>query len=741
MLKLISHIICLLILLVPSVPCSAQVITTFAGSRHGGFIPDGDTATAFSLSYTTAVRVGPQGDLYLIDHNRIRKIDANTRTITTIAGNGEVGFSGDGGPAVHATFRYVIDFFIDEQENIYVCDKGNNRIRKVDGTTGNITTIAGDGTSTYIDSFPALSTGISQPTSITADGKGNLYVACSGYTSYTGDNYIYRMNLSTGTIIKIAGNGTGAYAAGGTPGLETGFYTTGICADATGNIYFADPVHNCILKLIASTGKIHTFAGTGTRAGFGYDGDNGPALDAKLNQPVNMCFDADGNLLIVDGGNSLIRKIDMTTEVISTVAGMQARRAHSVGGEFGYSGDGGPAACAKLHLFSGHFYPSGMAADRTGNFYFADQGNKLIRMVDHSVLTIVNPTVSITASDSAICLGQQVVLKSTVSQAGDTVVNPPVYQWIKNGSLTGKGSAVHISNSLENQDTVYCKVQTTNNVCLPATLISNKIVFTTRSSVVPIVKLSPGDTAVCPGESVAFEALVRHGGNQTTYQWQLNGSDLPVHDSVLILKDLKNADKINCVVTTNAPGCPELQEIYSDTSVVSIKPLPQVTLFPEDTIIEPGTSIQLQAISITPLVAYQWAPATGLNDALSLKPVARPEKTTRYYFKATSTNSCSIEKSLLITLATPVYMPTAFTPNGDGNNDVFRIPVGTFFDLIEFSVYDRWGKRVFLTVDIDVGWDGTYQGAQVPSGMYVYFIEGRIDNKPVKRKGTVLLIR
>lgn len=740
MVKISLHILVFLLIFL-SVKSSAQIITTFAGNKQDAFTPDGDQVKTSGINVTTSIRMGPDGYLYLIDHYRIRKIDTTTRIITTVAGNGEIGFSGDGGPALNASLYYPLDFYIDSEGNIYICDSWNNRIRKVDGRTRIITTIAGNGTTTYQDSVQALSSGLNRPTSVTMDNNHNLYIVSSDYTRYSGYNYIYKLNLSSGLIIKIAGNGTGVYAGDGTPALQTGFYTTGICADAGGNIYLADPVHNSILKLDASTGIIHTIAGTGTVSGLGYSGDGGAAYKAKMNQPVNICFDADSNLLVVDEGNNLIRRINRISGIITTVAGLQVQDSFSVGGIYGYSGDGGPATCAKLHLYNGHSSPAGITSDLAGNFYFSDQGNQVVRMVDNSVIRAVDPGFNIEASATRICPGQPVIVKSAIFYAGDTVVNPPVYQWIKNGEPIDVNGATYASNKWRDNDNIYCKLKTANNLCQTVTVLSNRITFSLTSPIVPTVSLSPGDTAICPGEPVTFKVELLQGGDSTIYQWQINGHTAAGNENFFTYKNIKAGDRVNCIVKTNSPNCPVMQTIFSDTANIHFKSLPNINLLPGDTIIKPGASVQLNAVSEDPLLSWQWMPGSGLNNTSLLNPVAAPQQTTRYYFNAKSKDGCEIEKSLQIILAIPLYMPTAFTPNGDGQNDLFRIPQGAVFHLKEFSVYDRWGKIVFTTQKITTGWDGNYKGMKSPTGTYVYFITGEMDNKPIRVKGTVTLIR
>lgn len=712
--------------------CPAQIITTIAGNGQFGFSPDGTPALNASLNGLSSIKFGPPGAVYLNDGNRIRKIDTTTHILTTVAGNGVIGFSGDGGPALNATFHYPSDFCIDKAGNIFICDPRNNRIRKVDAVTRTITTIAGNGTTNYTNGQLALSTGLNKPLLIDVDNIGNLYIGVSDLANLGGFNYIYKLDAATGIITTIAGNGTNVYSGSGTPALQTGFYIQGMRADAAGNIYFADPVHNAVLKLTASTGIITTIAGTGTISGYGYSGDGGLATQALLNQPVDISFDVNGDLLVVDEGSNVIRKITMATGIISTVSGE--------GGADGYSGDGGPATCAYQHIYGGSIQPSGVTTDKAGNFYFVDQSNQRIRRVDNSVFIPTNPNFSIATASSNICIGQTVTITSTLSNAGNNATQP-VYQWLKNGNSVGGDSSTYISNTLKNNDSVYCVVQTNNNACRPVTVSSNKIIFTTTPATVPTVKIIASDTAVCPGVPVTFSLSLSNVGDNVSYQWQKNGDNIAANTNTYTDSAISNGDKINCIVTASSISCPVVVTAYSDTINLSLKQLPVVTLLPSDTTINAGNSVQLQALFTDSLSSFSWNPAAGLNNFTIPNPIASPPKTTRYFFSATSTDGCIVIKSLLISLFSPLYIPNAFTPNGDGINDVFRIPPNTSFDLKEFNIYDRWGNKIFTTYNITHGWDGTLNGKPEPSGIYVYTIDGYTQGKEAHLKGSVSLIR
>ena len=329
-------------------------IDTFAG--RPAFV-DGGPAVEAELYNPAGVAVDGAGNLYIADasNNGIRKVDS-TGTITTIAGTGELGFSGDGGPAVEAELYDPAGVAVDGAGNLYIADSGNQRIRKID-STGTITTIAGTGELGFSgDGGPAVEAELRSPRGVAVDSAGNVYIADTR-------NRRIRKVDSTGTITTIAGTGEFGFSGDGGPAVEAELRSPhSVAVDSAGNVYITDPSDRRIRK-VDSTGTITTIAGTGE---FGFSGDGGPAVEAELYDPLGVAVDSAGNVYIADYRNRRIRKVD-STGTITTIAGT---------GEFGFSGDGGPAAAARLA------FPYGVAVDSAGNVYIADVSNQRIRKVD-----------------------------------------------------------------------------------------------------------------------------------------------------------------------------------------------------------------------------------------------------------------------------------------------------------------------------------------------------------------------
>ncbi|WP_107852861.1 NHL repeat-containing protein [Oceanimonas marisflavi] len=338
------------------------IITTLAGNGSFGFSGDGGPATSAQLGFPIGVAVDTNGNLYIADvgNHRIRKVDADTGEIDTVAGNGSEGFSGDGGPATSATLSTPTGVTLDTAGNLYIADYQNHRIRRVNALTGEIDTVAGNGSFGFSgDGGAAISAELAYPFAVAVDTAGNLYIADRS-------NHRIRKVDATGTISTLAGNGSLYYSGDGEEATHASLDTHSAALDTNGNLYIADYRNHRIRRVNALTGEIDTVAGNGS---FGFSGDGGPATSAQLRSPVGVAVDTNGNLYIADGGNHRIRKVDADTGEIDTVAG---------NGSSGFSGDGGAATSA---LFR---YPQDVAVDTAGNLYIADTSNHRIRKVDAS---------------------------------------------------------------------------------------------------------------------------------------------------------------------------------------------------------------------------------------------------------------------------------------------------------------------------------------------------------------------
>ena len=292
------------------------IITTVAGNGYGagtgngGYSGDGGSAISAELYWPSGVAVDASGNLFIADlgNSRIRKV-STSGIITTVAGNGTQGYSGDGGSADSAELYLPTGVAVDVSGNLFIADDGNNRIRKV-STSGIITTVAGNGNNDYSgDGGSATSAELFWPSGVAVDASGNLFIA---------DYYNHRIRrVSTnGIITTVAGNGKGGYSGdGGSADSAELYYPASVAMDASGNLFIADATNNRIRK-VSTSGVITTLAGNGYRdvnSNGGYSGDGGSATAAALNTPRGVAVDASGNLFIADQYNYRIRKVTVGT--------------------------------------------------------------------------------------------------------------------------------------------------------------------------------------------------------------------------------------------------------------------------------------------------------------------------------------------------------------------------------------------------------------------------------------------
>jgi uncharacterized protein (TIGR03437 family) len=571
------------------------IITTVAGNGRPGYLGDGGPAAAAQLFNPYDVAVDNSGNLFIADWNnfRIRKVTPDG-IITTVAGNGVSGFSGDGGPATNAQLSNPNNVALDALGNLYIADFFNSRIRKV-SSAGVITTVAGTGTNGYSgDGGPATSAQLTYPSGLAIDASGNLYIAdlynsairkvspagvistfahinepdgvavdASGnlYVADPNRHYLWKVSPS-GALTAAAGNGNfHAYTATGpvaSAQLEVarsvaidasgnifvaelyagirkvspdgtirslvggGFVNTGVAVDATGNLYVAEwdqgvskispdgtamPVvgngtqgylaagvgvdsignlyiadwGNAVIRKVAPDGTLSTVAGNGTQ---GYSGDGGPATNAQLSHPYAVAVDASGNLYIVDSQNDRIRKVT-PSGIIMTVAG---------GGTSGNRGDGGPATKARLRL------PLGVAVDGQGNLYIVDFGNLCIRMVTASgtIVTIAGNGIQGYAGDGGPAVSAELYnpYMVAVDAAGDIYI------------ADGSANAVRLLKPLT-QPTVIAAV-----------------LDAASESVTPI---SPGKIIVIYGAGLGPSQLVQNQPSNGQFGTELSGTAVAVN--------------------------------------------------------------------------------------------------------------------------------------------------------------------------------------------------------------------
>ena len=433
-------------------PVNGTSLTTIAGTGQVGSSGDGGAATAAELLSVLSIVVTPSGNILFTEPSRIRSIDM-TGKIATFAGNGLDNYFGDGGPAQSAGLSSMEDAVVDASGNLYIADTSNGVVRRVDASTGIITTIAGNGgfadyqqgnsssTSLPGDGGPATQTPLGAPGGLAIGSANTLYIgdfyqgirvvdlgtgiittlngqlsargtmAFDGqHTLYTTDNEsVDAVDTTSGLNTVVAGNGANSFTSPGDsygdggPATQAYIFPNGVALDNAGNLYIADSLENGVRIVTLSTGVINSYAG-GTQltnqvygSNLGYAGDGGPAADATFRIIAGLHYDGAGNLLLADTGNDVIREINLSNTIINTIVGHASP---------GYTGDGAGATSATLDD------PFAASTDAAGNIYISDFDNDRIRRV---VLHPVALTAALTPSVASAAAGANVTLTATYS--------------------------------------------------------------------------------------------------------------------------------------------------------------------------------------------------------------------------------------------------------------------------------------------------------------------------------------
>ena len=405
-------------------------LSVFAGTGFAGFSGDRDAATAAQLNMPTGVAVtADDATVYIADrgNHRIRKVDVATRVITTVAGTEIAGFSGDTRAATAAVLNNPFDVAVDGDGNVYIADTDNHRIRKVTVATGIIDTIAGSG------SYGAGNGGYSGDGEDVPATEARLNTPIG--VTVDGDGNVYigdfrnhrvrKVTVATGKIDYIAGNGTAGFSGDLGQAKEAQLhFPYGLAVASDGTVYITDVSNNRIRK-VATDGVITTVAGSGAGSGDIYE-DGIQATAARLKNPRDVALDSSGNFYIaMEGENNqgAIRKVD-TAGVITTVAG---------GWAYGFSGDGGPATAAKLRA------ARGVGLDSSGNLYISDLVNDRIRKVDtRGIITTFASTgiegprgLAVDSDDNVYVAQEHRILKI------DGSTDPPTITTVAGGATSG----------------------------------------------------------------------------------------------------------------------------------------------------------------------------------------------------------------------------------------------------------------------------------------------------------------
>ena len=337
----------------------SPIIYTFAGTGEAGYTGDGGPASEALMREPFMCAFDDAGNLFVCEatNHIVRRVDAATGVITTVAGTGKLGYSGDGGPATEATLYEPYSLAIDSDGSIYIVDRLNAVVRKVDAD-GIITTVAGTGEPGYSgDGGPGHEARMREPNDCFLDGRGGLLIADIQ------NQRVRRLDIASGIIATFAGNGEKERGGDGLPATEASIFgARAVCMDGAGNTYIAEREGNGV-RVVGPDGIMGTIAGA--NAELGYTGDGGPAIESTWAGPKGIRCDAEGNIIVVDTENHAIRRIDAATHIVTTIAG----------GQLGGHGDNGPATDAGMDR------PHGCEIAADGSLYVADSNNHRVRVV------------------------------------------------------------------------------------------------------------------------------------------------------------------------------------------------------------------------------------------------------------------------------------------------------------------------------------------------------------------------
>lgn len=822
------------------------IITTVTGQYAVTCgVGDGGPLAQAQFEAISGITFDKFNNLYIADYgcNTIRKVNA-AGIITTIAGNGTWGYSGDGGLATQSQLAYPCKVAVDDAGNVYIPDSENHRIRKV-STTGIITTIAGTGVQGYSgDGGPATSAQIAFPGSVVIDNAGNLY-----FGDY---NHVIRKIDATGTITTYGGNGSFGYSGDGGAAVSASLMLTeGRVSIYNNDLFFVNypegnvirKISNCLTASISgqpqdislcSSGNA-TFslnAANATRYQWQLHGDTGwtnitdntlysgtttaklalTGATAGMNSLQYRCivsnacgsiFSAVASLLINTPANP---SITVTTTSKSICEGAPVAFTAAVQNEgsspsFQWKKNGANVGTNSNSyidnsLVNGDIITCTLISDATCSIGNTATSNAI--MV--TVATPVTPTVAVSVSANNICSGTPVTFTTSIANGGSS----PDYTWFKNNINLLVSSPVYTDSTLSNGDVITCSIKSDLGCVTAATATSSAIKMAVIPLLTPSVHITSSTNSICANTAVTFTASAENGGTSPVYEWEKNGIPTGSNSNIYSNHQLANGDVITCSLTSSI-NCTLTPEVTSNSIILIVHRDPVVLLDKANTLCE-GSSRQLDAGAFS---SYLWNNGstsrtiainniglyvvmvtdvngcTGTDSTNVTALLPSPKR-----FLPADTSICSYGDLLLtpnavfqsylwntgsdnssITITQPgqywlqvetrggctgvdtvnvlrknclegFFMPNAFTPNHDGKNDVIKPILLGNVKQYRFWIYNRWGELIFQTTNLSTGWNGVFKGIDQGGGVFVWVCTYQFEGEPLQnKKGTFVLIR
>jgi gliding motility-associated-like protein len=823
---------------------TSGTISTLTGNFPPGYSGDGGLLINAQFHQITGISFDLSDNMYIADggNNVIRKVNTSG-TITTVVGNGTPGFSGDGGPAIASQLGGPYAVVFDNTGNMYIPDLGNSRIRKV-STNGIITSIAGNGTMGYSgDGGQAANAQLYYPWSIAIDNANNIYIGDAG-------NYVIRKIDPAGIISTFAGNGSYGNTGDGGPAISAELGEIGtVAVDNSGNVfvcirnyfYVIRKINTCATAAInlqpsnavvcgqADTSftinaanvstylwQINTGAGWNDITNNGiYSGSASSRLkitgaDTSMNSYQYRCIltNSCGNLF--SSTATLYVTIPLSPAVIIATPSDTVCSGNNTtfsatsmnGGSFPlYQWKKNGVIVAIGNTYTSNSITTGdvITCLLTSTINCVTTRTAISNAITMKVNPVLIPSISILASAQNICSGTRDTFSARITDEGSS----SLFQWKKNGVTVGTAST-YIDNTLNDGDVVSCILTSTDNCSGISKDTSNSIIINVTSLVSPSVTITTASTFFCPGTVVSFFAIPVNGGTSPVYQWAKNGIPQSNRGNPYVDVNISNGDVIICTVTSTAK-CNAFPSATSNSITMSALKNPQVTLDKSSTLCT-GSSRMLDAgnyafylwgdgskgrtlvvdtigvyyvtatdnngckgsdtVSITSLVplptdflpddtsicsygslvlnakpgykSYLWSDNSNASSIVIDKPGL-------YQLRVTDNNNCEGESSVRITLKDCMkgfYIPTAFTPNNDSRNDIFKPLLFGNVTSYTFKIYNRFGQIVFQTSDVTKGWDGRLKTINQDSDVFVWTCSYQfVGELPKIKKGSVVLIK
>lgn len=665
----------------------------------------------------SAIAVDEQDNLYILDgpNNRVQKWAPGASIGYTVAG-------GNGAGSAPNQLNQPSAMFVTAQNNLYILDDLNNRVQE--WTPG-----AASGT-TVLSGTP----------SVGVAGDWNLYVDCLGniYNLYRPGESIVRYAPGSATPVTVAGgNGTGN-------GPNQFYDPYSFWLDGKGNIFVNDGVNGRIQEWKAGATTGVTVAG-----GHGWG-----VADNQVNQGF-LWVDGMDTIYFSDGywnnfhgriqkwapgATSGVTLSTTTGNYITGVANNYGSIVMDVHGNLFVASN-----ASVLELKRSSYIDSSYTPTAPGRYWAVVTDMQGYSQTTDTVV-INDPglgaaTISITASATSTPVCTPITFTAQSVNGGVD----PSYQWQVSGVDAGGDSVSYSYNLFANGDRVYC-IMTTQLGCTSQTITDTSNIITLDISPygTSSVAIDATGTSVCKGDSVDFTATITDGVGVPVFQWLINGNPITGDDSPVYASDsLTNGDVITCLINSN-----NICGHAKSNSIAEIVNIPPVIAPGQLFTIPYGQSLTLEPVVTGDVSTWSWTPPAGLSDPGIQGPVADPSANTLYTLKVTSPAGCVDSATILVNVYTPLSIPNAFTPNGDGRNDKFYVLGGPVNSVVaEFAVYDRWGQMLFQVHnaapgDAGAGWDGRIHGSPAPSGAYAYVVVMKYAGGVVQTyKGAVMLIR